>query len=161
MKILVLYDSVFGCTEKIALAIAGALKSAGEIEVIKMNGAAPPVLGDFDLLIAGSPTRQFRATEGMMNFLKAIPPGRLKGKKYAVFDTRLDVKDIRSPIARFIVDHGGYAVRQLAAVLEKGEAMAPGKPAWFYVEKSEGPLKAGELERAAQWAAAIPAGIKP
>lgn len=160
MKILVLYDSVFGCTEQAALAIAGELKSYGETDLVKLNGAAAPLLADFELLVAGSPTRQFRATEGMMNFLKSIPPGSLKGKKYAVFDTRMDVKDIRSPIARFIVDRGGYAVKKMAEFFDKGGALPAVKPGWFYVEKSEGPLKAGELERAARWAAAISSGIK-
>jgi flavodoxin I len=52
----------------------------------------------------------------------------------------------------FIVDKGGYAASTIAKALKKkgGQLAAPGEG--FYVTGEQGPLKDGELERAADWA---------
>lgn len=73
----------------------------------------------------------------------------------AALDTRLSAEDIESPALRFIVKTGGYAAKRIANRLQKsgGELVAP--PEGFFVEGTEGPLKDGELERAADWAAPV------
>jgi flavodoxin I len=54
-----------------------------------------------------------------------------------------------------MVNFGGYAAAPSAALLKKkgGEQIAP--PEGFLVQDREGPLKPGELERAASWAAQL------
>jgi hypothetical protein len=51
-----------------------------------------------------------------------------------------------------VVKTGGYAAKRIANQLKRagGSLIAP--PEGFYVEDTEGPLKDGELERAANWA---------
>ena len=61
MKTLVIYDSVFGNTEKIAQAIAAVLG----IQAIPVSQADGGQLRELDLLVIGSPTRGFRPAEGM------------------------------------------------------------------------------------------------
>jgi hypothetical protein len=55
-------------------------------------------------------------------------------------------------VTRFVVKTGGYAAKRIADQLKKagGNLIVPSEG--FYVEDTEGPLKAGELERAAAWA---------
>ena len=155
MKALVVHDSVFGNTEQVAQAIGDALGPREDVEVLRAGNVKPERLTGVKLLIVGSPTRGFRPTEGIMNFLKRIPSDGLEGVKVAAFDTRLSTADIESPAIRFIVKTGGYAAKRIAKRLKKsgGELMMP--PEGFYVEGTEGPLKEGELRRAEDWSRQI------
>ena len=155
MKALVVHDSVFGNTEQVAQAIGSSLGYREDIEILRVGNMTPERLTGVKLLIVGSPTRGFRPTEGITNFLKGIPSDGLEGVRVAAFDTRLSTADIESPAIRFIVKTGGYAAKRIAKRLKKsgGELMMP--PEGFFVEGTEGPLKEGELERAAEWAQRI------
>jgi len=155
MKALVIYDSVFGNTEKIARAISDALASRVGAEILRASEVAPERLTDFDLLVVGSPTRGFRPTEVVADVLKRIPPRSLKGAKVAAFDTRLKADELGSAGVRFLVKTGGYAAPRIAAQLRRAGGSLIIPPDGFYVEDTEGPLKAGELERAAAWANTI------
>lgn len=156
MKALVIYDSFFGNTEKIAQAIGQAIKEAlGSdrlVETHPVGQVTPGTLEGLDLLVMGSPTRGFRPTEAISKFLKALPQNHLEGVAVAAFDTRILLETIDSSVLRFVVDKGGYAASTIAKALEKkgGKLLVP--PEGFLVVDTEGPLKEGELERAAQWA---------
>ena len=69
MKTLVIYDSIFGNTEQIALTIGKALQSRGDIKVLKVNQVKPVQLTGLNLVIVGSPTRAFRPTGAITKFL--------------------------------------------------------------------------------------------
>lgn len=148
MKTLVIYNSVFGNTKKIAQSIAAALGS----QAIPISQADANQLRELDLLVVGSPTRKFSPTEGISKFLNGMPKNHLTGARVAAFDTRIVLETIDSKTLRFIVDKGGYAAKTIAKTLEKkgGQLAAPGEG--FYVTGEQGPLKDGELERAADWA---------
>jgi flavodoxin len=109
MEALVVHDSVFGNTEQVAQAIDNALGSREGVEVLRVGSVKPERLTGVKLLIVGSPTRGFRPTEGITDFLKRIPSDGLEGVKEAAFETRLSTSDIESPALRFIVKTGGYA----------------------------------------------------
>lgn len=147
MTILVIYDSVFGNTEKIAQSIAAALGT----QAIPVNQANAEQLRGLDLLVVGSPTRGFRPTEGISKLLNGLPKNHLAGVRVAAFDTRIVLETIDSKALRFLVDKGGYAASTIAKMLEKkgGQLAAPGEG--FYVTGEQGPLKDGELQRAADW----------
>jgi flavodoxin len=155
MRILVVYDSVFGNTEKIAQAIAEALGAQGPADILHVSKAAPDRLAQTDLLVVGSPTRGFRPTEAMAALLKAIPSRALKGVRVAAFDTRFKADELDSAGLRFLVKTGGYAAKRIASQLEKAGGILTAPPEGFYIEDTEGPLKAGELERAKGWAAGL------
>ena len=148
MKTLVIYDSVFGNTEKIAQAIAAALGTAA----IPVSQADTGQLRGLDVLVVGSPTRGFRPTKGINKLLNDLPKKHLAGVRIAAFDTRIDLETIDSKVFRFVVDKGGYAAKTIAKSLEKkgGQLSAPGEG--FYVTGEQGPLKDGELARAVVWA---------
>jgi flavodoxin len=153
MKALVVYDSVFGNTEQIARAMSEALAT----QAVRV-GEASAQLADVDLLIVGSPTRGFRPTPAMTTWLKGLPEGALKGVKAAAFDTRIAPSDIKSPIFRWIVTRGGYADKGIAKLLAAKGATLAAAGEGFIVKASEGPLKDGELARAAEWASSLARG---
>ncbi len=152
MKITIIYDSFFGNTEQVAKAIGQALQSRAEVKTIRAGEARAEQLAGSDYVLVGSPTRKFSASEAIKGFLKNLPAQALKGVKVAAFDTRIAVGDIKSPIFRFIVSLGGYAAKPIADQLKRKGGDLLAAPEGFIVAKSEGPLKTGELERAATWA---------
>ena len=155
MKALVVYDSVFGNTEKVALAIGEALGSQDEVSTLRVGDVKQEQLSGLDLLIVGSPTRAFKATPATMKLLAAIPSGGLAGTKVAAFDTRISIEKTNSRVLSAMVRVFGYAAKPIANKLTKkgGDLALP--PEGFFVEDSEGPLTDGELERAAAWAAQL------
>ena len=158
MKILVIYDSVFGNTEKIARAIAAALADAlseGNIALLQAGQAQLDQLAGSDLLVVGSPTRGFRPTEALAALLDRLGRNSLQGVRAAAFDTRFKADELDSAFTRFVVKTGGYAARRIADRLMKAGAGLAVPPAGFYVADTEGPLLDGELERAAAWAKSL------
>ena len=151
MKALIIYDSFFGNTEQIAQAIGNALGSQEDLEILRVSNVKPEQLTGLKLLIVGSPTRAFRPTPAINRLLGSIPKHGLKGVKVAAFDTRISMNDIDSPILPPLVKVFGYAAKPIADRLKKkgGELAMP--PEGFFVKGTEGPLKEGELERAADW----------
>ena len=144
MKVLVLYDSVYGNTEKVAKAIGSVI--GGDVRVLRLGEVGPSDLASLDLLVVGSPTQGGRATPAIQEFLDRVPESAVKGINVAAFDTRFQTK---------LVKIFGYAAGRVANNFEDkgGRLVAP--PEGFIVKGKEGPLKDGELERAAGWAKGI------
>ena len=155
MKALVIYDSVFGNTEKIALIIGETL----EAETVKVSNVSQDQLRDIECLVVGSPTRAFKPTKDITNFLKRIPLVSLDGVKVASFDTRMDIETVNNTILTMMVRFFGYADKPIADRLKKKGGILAVPSEGFIVEDSEGPLSEGELERSAAWAIAIKNGI--
>jgi flavodoxin I len=138
MKTLVVYDSLYGNTEKIARAmgdaIAGQVLCVGEVNPSDVKAA--------DLLIVGSPTQGGRPTSAIRDLLEVLAPA-LKGANVAAFDTRHTSKWTLL---------FGYAAPRIARTLKRSGATLLVPPEGFFVEGTKGPLADGELERAAGWA---------
>jgi flavodoxin len=157
MKAMVVYDSAYGNTEQIARAIAQGVGE--ETEVVRAGSVQSGQLTGLDLLIVGSPTQKFRPLPPVTNLLKAIPRGTLDGVRVAGFDTRItQAKVDEVGILAFFVKIFGYAAKPIADRLVKAGGQLAAPPEGFYVEDTEGPLQAGELERATDWGRRIAAG---
>jgi flavodoxin I len=141
MKALIVYDSVYGNTEKIARAIAEAITSAAEVKVLQASEANPSELASIDILIVGSPTHGGRPTPPVQDFLNKVT--KLQGINVAAFDTRS-----QSKLAKVFGNAAGRIARNLG---KKGGNLIA-SPEGFLVTGTKGPLKEGELERAAGWA---------
>jgi len=144
MKALIVYDSVYGNTEKIAKAIAEAITPSGEVKILRAGEANLSELASIDLLIVGSPTHGGRPTPAVQDFLNKVP--KLQGINVAAFDTRIQTKLVRV---------FGYAAGRIANNLKKRGSILIASPEGFFVTGGRGPLKEGELERAAAWAKGI------
>ena len=81
MKVLIVFDSYFGTTEKIARTIAETLAASANVETVKITDFTYDKVAGHDLFILGSPTRGFNASEPLQAFLKTIPAGGLQGIK--------------------------------------------------------------------------------
>jgi flavodoxin I len=146
MRAVIVYDSEYGNTERIAKAIAGGLASGGEVRLARVNEITPAELRGARLIIIGSPTQGGRPTKAMIAFLDDIPEDALKGVKVVAFDTRMPTK---------LVKIFGYAAGRIADSLQEKGGTLVTSPEGFFVNGSKGPLAEGEMERAESWAKAL------
>lgn len=145
MYSLVIYDSGFGNTERIARAVADALREHGGVHVVACNHGSAPDLNGVDLLIIGGPTQRHGLSPVLESLLDALPEAAIRGRAVAVFDTRYHMRKLLSGSA---ADKIAKRLTQLGGVL-----VVP--PESFFVVERAGPLETGEIERAAQWAARV------
>jgi hypothetical protein len=165
LRALVVYESMFGCTEQIALAVAEALRADGlAVEVSDVCSA--PALGDaeFDFLVVGAPTHAFSLSRpatrteavqkggraeseatGLREWLTAGPSTDGPTRPAAAFDTRVTrvrrLPKAASTRAGHLLTHRGYELVS--------------RPTPFLVEDTKGPLIEGEVERATEWGRTI------
>ena len=145
MNTLVIYDSQFGNTEKVARQIGAALSEFGQVRVEHVNQVFTLTLRDVDLLIVGGPTQAWGATGALKNWLAHLHPEDLERVVGAEFDTRFDKP-------RWLT---GSAAVTIEKQLKRHGARLLLPPESFFVEDKEGPLAPGELERAAVWARSL------
>ena len=154
MKALIIYDSVFGNTGKVAQAIGEVISEnlEGDTQTLQVDDVILNHLQGLRLLVVGSPTRSFRPTEAITKLINQMSKKQLAGVQVAAFDTRILLDTIDSKALRFIVDKGGYAANTIAKALQKKGGNLVSDPEGFLVTGEQGPLKEGELKRAEDWA---------
>ena len=156
MRVLVAYDSEFGNTKRIAMAMGEALGSSDAVEVLRVSEVKMEHLKELDLLIVGSPTQRFGQTQATCDFLKRIPNDGLQGVRIAAFDTRLTDEEIEeTAVLSFFIRIFGYAAKPIGNGFKKKGGEIAASPEGFYVESVKGLLVEGELERAEGWARQI------
>jgi len=144
MKILVIYDSTHGNTEKVALAIGSQVKAV----IKKVQDLKPSEVKGYEMIIVGSPTQGGRPTPAIQTFIDKLPA--LKEIKVAAFDTRFAIDEHGFGL-KLVMAVINFAAPKIASALEKKGGELIGKEG-FIVEETEGPLVKGELERAKVWA---------
>ena len=149
MNVVIVYDSVFGNTKKIAEAIGSAIGESAEI--LNVNQFKIDNLKAIDLLFVGSPTRAFKPTKNIANFIKIIKKKKPQ-LKVACFDTRIHVSDKDPWILRKLEKRFGYATDSMIKALSNSAKITLYDPNWFFVGGTEGPLSNEELDKAAKWA---------
>lgn len=154
MKTLVVYDSLYGNTEKVARAIAQAIGAEAKLKLV--GNIHRSDLRDTRCLIIGSPTQGGKPKPETRAFLNNIPPNGLSGMSAATFDTRL-LASKNNPFMSLLLKTAGYAAPKIAKQLQAKGANLVASPHGFIVNGKEGPLRKGELERAAVWAKGITA----
>lgn len=148
MNTLIIYDSKYGNTGNVVQAMTLALKNYGvvravtaeEVDVFTLVNAR-----EVDLLIIGCPTQNHKISPGMLELLDTIPPQALMGLPTATFDTRYSIPRWFS----------GSAAHKLSSLLDEKGAHIVTQPQSFFVATEEGPLRVGELDRAASWAQSL------
>ena len=142
MKTLVVYDTQFGNTERLARNIAEALHEHGEARVAPVAGVSGLHGGEVDLLLVGGPTQGHGLPGAMESFLRNAPAGTMRGTRALAFDTRY-----RGP--RLLQ---GSAAHHIAGQLRRLGCQLLAPPESFFVTGEEGPLEPGEVDRARGWA---------
>jgi flavodoxin I len=144
MKALVIYDSMYGNTEKVARAISKALKC----EVKPVESTLPQDLNNLNLLVVGSPTQGGRPTQKLTDFLNTISPINFK---VATFDTRF-AQENQTFFLRTLMKTIGFAAPKIAGNLKRKGGHLVKPPEGFIVTDTKGPLADKELTRAGNWA---------
>jgi flavodoxin len=159
MKVLIVYESMFGNTEEIARAVAAGLRESADVQIHEVSDV-PPDPGDaVDLVVAGGPTHAFSMSRpstrtdaieqgashgstatGLREWLDGLGKGS-HHQLVAAFDTRV-AKVRHLP---------GSAAKSAAKTLRRLGYSAALKPESFYVSDTAGPLLDGELQRAEEW----------
>jgi len=142
MNTLVVYDSVYGNTAQIANAIASTFGQYGPTKVVAASSTPVLDLTGIDLLALGGPTQGHGVSPAIKEMLDRIPSEKLLNLETIAFDTRMD----------FVRWLSGSAASTIGKKLEQYQVNLLVPPESFLVEGREGPLKKGELERAAEWA---------
>ena len=157
MRTLVVYESWFGNTQRIAEKVAAALAPESEVEIVLVNDRLPS-LAHVDLVVLGAPThvhglssarsRQSAIDQrgdggepgiGARDWIDRLPPRG--GPRMAVFDTRAHKPELLV----------GSAAHGMARRLRRHGYVLALEPGSFFVTGTEGPLEEGELERAWEW----------
>ena len=164
MKVLVVYESLWGNTAAIARAIAEGI--GPQAQVLATGEATREALAGADLIVAGAPLHAFglpregrrksivtapgKAPEPdfsnptLHSWLEALPPGQ---GRVAAFETR------------FKGSPGGATGGILRRLERKGyHRIAKGQR--FLIKGTYGPLREGEIERAQQWGAELAKALR-
>ena len=88
-RAIVIYDTKFGNTEKIATALARGMEKQGvRVDCVKTDEVDIDKLVEYDLLAIGGPTHAFSISKPMKAFLEKLKRVDFKGKKAFAFDTK-------------------------------------------------------------------------
>ena len=89
MKVLIVYYTKYGNTEKVAKLIAEGISSVEGNEVIVNNVKEVKLKEDasYDLILIGSPNHFGKHVGSVKKFINKLPQSQLKVNAYAVFDT--------------------------------------------------------------------------
>ena len=173
MQVLMVYESVFGNTHRVADAITGGVRGAGAFaECVPVADATADRLAAADLVIVGGPTHargmsisksragaaQDAAKPDKKGETHAVDPDAegtglrdwfhgipraQPGSRAAAFDTRLGSK------------LAGGAAKGIARRLHQHGYDLVAEPEGFIVDDAYGPMRAGELDRASAWGAGL------
>lgn len=168
MKSLVIYESMYGNTHRIAMAIADGLSEAGEALVLGFDQVVAASLEGVDLVVVGAPTHAHGLSRpstrkaaadaaqdpdkglsldthdvesGLREWFEGIGHISARG---AAFDTRVDMAALLT----------GSAARGIAKRLRRHGCVMATDPESFLVDKSNH-LLTGEEDRARRWGAGL------
>jgi hypothetical protein len=159
MKALVVYESMFGNTERVARAVAAGLGEVVETRLAEVLSAGSALDDDVALVVVGGPTHAFsmsRPTTRADAITRGATEGEqamgirewLEGLRSGGAATRIATFDTRVSSVRHLPGSAAKAAAKLAH-RHGFDRLAPAES--FYVEDTEGPLVPGELERATAW----------
>ncbi len=155
MQVLIVYESHFGNTRRVAAAIARGLPAYALAELVDIDEAPPLDQVAADLLVIGAPTHVFGLSR---------PDSRREAMEQAGLpdDPRRGIREWIAQRAPALPPVAVYATRTLESRLPGSAARAVARrlrrdkvtvlgTANFAVHGIEGPLAPGEEERAAAW----------
>jgi flavodoxin len=144
MKGVVIYDTTYGNTKKIAEAITDALKESGlKVDIFHVKDIKE-LSGDYDFLILGSPTKIGTMSWAVRGFIgKKIKGNEWANTPFAAFDTE----------GESIMKKGGGSAAEKISKKLKDKGLKQLQPVLkAAVLGIKGPLKDGEIERAKEYA---------
>jgi hypothetical protein len=158
MRAIIVYESIWGNTERLARAIAGAVQEEMAVDIFDSD-AAPHSLDGYDLIIVGGPTHAFSMSRPATRetALKQNGASRVPSRGIREWIAALRSASSMAPVVTFDTRADSPRLPGSAAKAARHELRSLGfaadaKPMSFHVHGYEGPLVEGELDRAADWA---------
>jgi flavodoxin len=155
MKGLVLFRSHYGNTKQVAEAIAAQINALGHESAVQDLRRKLPDLGGVDFIFIGAPTRMARVTRKAKRVLKRLRKRGFIEKPIAIFDTYGPIPTNPEELekGRKWLYPGAAGIMQKTA---KGlDLNVYGDTLRCEVAGMKGPLKEGELEKAAVFVGAF------
>lgn len=164
IRALVVYESMYGNTERIARAIRDGLRQSIATDVVPAHRAPTVVPADLRLLVVGGPTHAFSMSRAstrqearkQYDVVMPIEVGIREWLGMLIRDTKaasgtphVDVATFDTRIAK-VRRLPGSAARSAAKVLRHG-GFRLRDSASFFVNESTGPISGVEIERARRW----------
>jgi menaquinone-dependent protoporphyrinogen IX oxidase len=155
MKGVVVYDTSYGNTKKIAETIAETLKESGiEVDAFYVKDVKKLSAKDYDFLVLGSPTRFGTMSFAVKGFLGKVKREEWMNKPFAAFDT-----ENPENIERARIENKEWSAAEKIAAKLKDKQMNQLLPVLKAVVLGwKGPLQEGEIERTKEYAREL--GIK-
>jgi menaquinone-dependent protoporphyrinogen IX oxidase len=157
MKGIVVYDTSYGNTKKIAEAIAETLKESGvEVDLFDVKNVKKSISRDYDFLVLGSPTRFGTMSFAIKGFLGKVKTEEWMSKPFAAFDTE-NPENIERARAE---NKEWSAAEKISEKLrdKKMNQLLPVLKAAVLGQK--GPLQEGEIERTKNFARELAVKLK-
>ena len=136
MKVVLLYESKYGNTKRVASAIAEKMQRVGGMEVTLTALKVVDIedIANCDVILLGGPTHFGGPTRGVRKFIDAVGKRNVNGKSVAVFDTYMG-EDFEKGVRKM--------EEQIRAKAPGLKLLAPGLS--IRVEGMKGPIVEGEL----------------
>jgi flavodoxin len=152
MKGVVIYDTTYGNTKKIAEIIADTLKESGLKVDISHVKDTKDLSGDYDFLILGSPTKIGTMSWAVRGFIgRKIKGEKWANKSYAAFDTEMES----------VMEKGGRSAAEKISKKLKDKGLKQLQPELKAIVKGmKGPLRDGEIEKAKEFAKKLVSELK-
>ena len=156
-KVIVVYESKYGNTKRVAEAIIEGMKEITGIEasVRERKSVDPKELRNYDAILIGSPNHRGNALHGILGFIGKVGKLKLEGKPLAVFDTYRGVYD-RAKASQFQIAIKKMEKRLIVKVPSM-KLVSPGLS--IMVQGKEGPITEGELPKAKEFGARFAARL--
>ncbi|MHA2027083.1 MAG: flavodoxin family protein [Candidatus Thorarchaeota archaeon] len=141
-KVLVVFDTTYGNTEKLGREIAAGIEESGlaECKVIHFKDIETEDISIYDGALFGGPIHAFRATRGIKNAVKKAAKMGLDGKLISSFDTCMGNRQYR----------GTKGIEKIVRQKAPGaRVMSPGLSS--LVDGFTGPLNSSEPARAREF----------
>ncbi len=157
MKGIVVYDTSYGNTKKIAETIAETLRESGiEVDLFDVKDVKKLSAKDYDFLVLGSPTRFGTMSFAIRGFLGKVKTEEWMSKPFAAFDT-----ENPENIERARAEKKEWSAAEKIAEKLRDKKMNELLPVLKAVVLGQkGPLKEGEIERTKDYARELAIKLK-
>ncbi len=157
MKGIVVYDTSYGNTKKIAETIAETLKESGiEVDLFDVKDVKKLSAKDYNFLVLGSPTKFGTMSFAIRFFLGKVKSEEWMNKPFAAFDT-----ENPENIERARIENKEWSAAEKIAEKLKEKKMNQLLPVLkAAVLGQKGPLKEGEIERTKDYARELAIKLK-
>ncbi|MEU1283481.1 flavodoxin domain-containing protein [Kitasatospora sp. NPDC005856] len=172
MHTVIVYESMYGNTREVAEAIAEGVRQTdpeAAVDCLPVSEADADTTRSADLLVVGGPTHMHGMSSGLSRRMAAAAEKHKEGHEEAAAEARKTVEgpglrawfhDLPTTESgthaaafdtRVDMPRAGGAANGIAHRLSHHHYDVVAEPEGFIVEDNDGPLRAGELDRARAW----------